>query len=157
MAPNTGQGANCAIEDAAALANAIHSAIEHVDRPSMTEVQSFLRSFNESRLPRVQEIYKSASVVVRLHARENLALRLVGRYYLPYSGDVPANTASKLIADGVQLSFLAPSLYSGPGWEKYSMKKGVAKNTVLWTSLGILGLVVFLFLLFRIRTRFSSF
>ncbi|OJI96505.1 hypothetical protein ASPVEDRAFT_872267 [Aspergillus versicolor CBS 583.65] len=130
MAPNTGQGANCAIEDAAALANAIHSAIEHVDRPSMAEVQSFLRSFNESRLPRVQEIYKSASVVVRLHARENLALRLVGRYYLPYSGDLPANTASKLIADGVQLSFLAPSLYSGPGWEKYSMKRGVAKSTV---------------------------
>lgn len=157
MAPNTGQGANCAIEDAAALANAIHSALEHDNHPSMAEVQSFLRSFNEARLPRVREIYRSASVVVRMHARQNLALRLVGRYYLPYSGDVPANTASKLIADGVQLSFLAPSLHSGPGWEEYSMEKRMAKKPVLCAGLAILGLVVFLFLLFRARTRFSSF
>lgn len=157
MAPNTGQGANCAIEDAAALANAIHGALEHDNHPSMAEVQSFLHKFNEARLPRVREIYKSASVVVRMHARENLALRLVGRYYLPYSGDVPANTASKLIADGVQLSFLAPSLHSGPGWEEYSMKKPMAKKPVLCAALAILGLVVFLFLLFRARTRFSSF
>ncbi len=157
MAPNTGQGANCAIEDAAALANAIHSAIEHDNRPPMAEVQSFLRSFNEVRLPRVREIYNSASVVVRMHARENLALRLVGRYYLPYSGDLPANTASKLIADGVQLSFLAPSLHSGPGWEKYSMERRMAKNPMLRTGLVVLGIVVFLFLLFWTRTRFPLF
>ncbi|KAL2847542.1 hypothetical protein BJY01DRAFT_234224 [Aspergillus pseudoustus] len=97
MAPNTGQGANCAIEDAAALANAINTAIKRDHHPSQATIQSLLQSVNKSRLARVQEIYKSARLVVRLHARESLPLRLVGRYYLPYSGDLPADTASKLI------------------------------------------------------------
>ncbi|KAL4863118.1 hypothetical protein BDV12DRAFT_206763 [Aspergillus spectabilis] len=119
MTPNTGQGANCAIEDAAALANAIQNALKYDDHPSHATIQCFLQSFNRHQLSRVQDIYKSARLVVRLHARESLFLRLVGRYYLPYSGDLPADTASKMIAGGVQLSFLAPSLRSGPGWEAY--------------------------------------
>ncbi|KAL5044355.1 hypothetical protein BDW71DRAFT_199042 [Aspergillus fruticulosus] len=97
MAPNTGQGANCAIEDAAALANAISMAIKHDHHPSQATIHSLLQSVSKTRLARVQEIYKSARLVVRLHARESLPLRLVGRYYLPYSGDLPADTASKLI------------------------------------------------------------
>ncbi|KAJ0414741.1 hypothetical protein BJY00DRAFT_305362 [Aspergillus carlsbadensis] len=103
MAPNTGQGANCAIEDAAALANALSMAIKHDHHPSQAEIDSLLQSVTETRLARVQEIYNSARLVVRLHARESLILRLVGRYYLPYSGDLPADTASKLIANGEQL------------------------------------------------------
>ncbi|KAL2860081.1 hypothetical protein BJX68DRAFT_251884 [Aspergillus pseudodeflectus] len=98
MAPNTGQGANCAIEDAAALANALSLATKHDSHPSQATIHSLLKSVNKTRLARVQEISKSARLVVRLHARESLALRLVGRYYLPYSGDLPADTASKLIA-----------------------------------------------------------
>ncbi|KAL4760327.1 FAD-dependent oxidoreductase [Aspergillus foveolatus] len=97
MAPNTGQGANCAIEDAAALANAISMAIKHDHHPSQAAIHSLLQSVSKTGLPRVQEIYKSARLVVRLHARESFVLRLVGRYYLPYSGDLPADTASKLI------------------------------------------------------------
>ncbi|KAL3490080.1 hypothetical protein BJX62DRAFT_226170 [Aspergillus germanicus] len=93
MAPNTGQGANCAIEDAAALANALSMVIENDSYPSRSTIHTLLQSFNKTRLARVREIYKSARLVVRLHARESLILRLVGRYYLPYSGDLPADTA----------------------------------------------------------------
>ncbi|KAL2867450.1 FAD-dependent monooxygenase spyC [Aspergillus lucknowensis] len=123
MAPNTGQGANCAIEDAAALANAIETVMRDDQRSSEAALQSALHSFAKTRYARVQEVYKSARLVVRLHARESLLLRLVGRYYLPYSGDLPADTASKTIAGGVEVRFLAPSLRSGPGWEKYRPKQ----------------------------------
>jgi hypothetical protein len=123
MAPNTGQGANCAIEDAAALANVLSMAIKHdFHYPSPSTIHALLESFNKTRLARVQKIYKSARLVVRLHARESLILRLVGRYYLPYSGDLPADTASKLIVRGEQLRFLAPSRRSEPRWEEYRRK-----------------------------------
>ncbi|KAL2819029.1 hypothetical protein BDW59DRAFT_165189 [Aspergillus cavernicola] len=144
MAPNTGQGANCAIEDAAALANAIKNVIKHADHPSHATIESLLHSFSKIRLPRVQEIYKSARLVIRLHARESFLLRLVGRYYLPYSGDLPADTASKMIADGIQLSFLAPSLRSGPGWEEYRGKRGLPSYLGLTTGLVLLGVVIYL-------------
>ncbi|KAL4884275.1 hypothetical protein BJY04DRAFT_206077 [Aspergillus karnatakaensis] len=99
MAPNTGQGANCAIEDAAALANAISMAIKHDNnnQPSDATIHLLLQSVNKARLARVKGIYQSARFVVRLHARQSLPLRLIGRYYLPYSGDLPADTASKLL------------------------------------------------------------
>ncbi|KIA75418.1 hypothetical protein HK57_00138 [Aspergillus ustus] len=156
MAPNTGQGANCAIEDAAALANAIGVAIKHNHHPSQATIHSLLQSFNKARLARVQGIYKSARLVVRLHARESLALRLVGRYYLPYSGDLPADTASKLIVGGEQLTFLAPSLRAGPRFEEYRRKRSRSYAGILLTAgvavlvlvLGLVGVLGYLFVFF---------
>ncbi|KAL4931768.1 FAD-dependent monooxygenase spyC [Aspergillus undulatus] len=142
MAPNTGQGANCAVEDAAALASTIYDTIQRDGNPSSAEMKSLLHSFNKIRLARVQEIYKSARLVVRLHARESFLLRLIGRYYLPYSGDLPADTASRVIAGGVQLSFLAPSKRSGPGWEEYRARKGTSHVAL---TAGIVGLTLILF------------
>jgi 2-polyprenyl-6-methoxyphenol hydroxylase-like FAD-dependent oxidoreductase len=155
MAPNTGQGANCAIEDAAALANALSMAINHDSHPSQATIHSLLESVNKTRLARVQEIYKSARLVVRLHARESLALRLVGRYYLPYSGDLPADTASKLIVGGEQLRFLAPSRRAGSRWDEYCRKSSRSYVGLLLTPGGavlvlVLGLVgVWTFRLFN--------
>ncbi|KAL2820628.1 hypothetical protein BJX63DRAFT_444182 [Aspergillus granulosus] len=138
MAPNTGQGANCAIEDAAALANTIEAAMRDGQWSSQAAIHFLLHSFQRTRHARVHEVYKSSRLVVRLHARESLLLRLVGRYYLPYSGDLPADTASKIIAGGVELRFLAPSLRSGPGWENYRRKNRYLELTAV---LGVLSLI----------------
>ncbi|KAL3477319.1 hypothetical protein BJX99DRAFT_269911 [Aspergillus californicus] len=145
MAPNTGQGANCAIEDAAALANLIHTAIKRSDSIRQPDIQSLLPEFNKLRLARVKGIDKTARLVVRLHARANLLLRLVGRYYLPYSGDLPADTASKMIADGEKLAFLPPSLRSGPGWEEYRGGKGMSRYLGVILGLVVLGVAYFCF------------
>nr|BDO47155.1 FAD-dependent monooxygenase BrvE [Penicillium bialowiezense] len=128
MAPNTGQGANCAIEDAAVLANLLHDALktEQVgSRLSDQKMRAILQTLNATRLYRVREIYKGARFVVRLHARHSLFLRLLGRYYVPRSGDLPANTASKVIAGSADLKFLPPSQRLGPGWEKFQAKRPV--------------------------------
>ncbi|CAG7973293.1 unnamed protein product [Penicillium olsonii] len=128
MAPNTGQGANCAIEDAAVLANLLHDALktEPVDsRLSDQKMRAILQTLNATRLNRVREIYKGARFVVRLHARHSLFLRLLGRYYVPHSGDLPADTASKVIAGSGDLKFLPPSQRVGPGWEEFQAKRPV--------------------------------
>ncbi|KAL3454184.1 hypothetical protein BJX65DRAFT_317901 [Aspergillus insuetus] len=152
MAPNTGQGANCAIEDAAALANALSMAIKDDSHPSPSTIHSLLESFNKTRLARVREIYKSARLVVRLHARESLALRVVGRYYLPYSGDLPADTASKLIVGGEQLTFLAPSRRSGPRWEEYRRQSSRSSIGIMLSPGGaVLALVLGLAGFWRFR------
>lgn len=127
MAPNTGQGANCAIEDAGALANFLHQAIVSDGTLCNHEMDSLLKAFTQTRIQRIRQIYKSARLVVRLHARHNLFLRLIGRYYLPYSGDLPADTASRMIAGAVSLNFLPLPQRSGPGWELFSRERGSVK------------------------------
>jgi 2-polyprenyl-6-methoxyphenol hydroxylase-like FAD-dependent oxidoreductase len=122
MAPNTGQGANSAIEDAAALVNRLHRALRA--KPdgstlSSSEIDGLLEQFNRTRFRRVRDIYQGARMVVRLHARQNLFLKLLGRYYLPYRGEVAADAASKVIAPAEQLDFLPLATRSGTGWHQF--------------------------------------
>ncbi|KAL4918466.1 hypothetical protein BDW62DRAFT_200844 [Aspergillus aurantiobrunneus] len=143
MAPNTGQGANCAIEDAAALTNLLIQALKsrpHGCKLSNQEVHGLLHTFNNDRLHRVRNIYKGASFVVRLQARYSLPLRLLGRYYLPHSGDLPADTASKVIAGAGDLEFLPPSQRLGPGWHRFRPKKHVLHSY----TVGAMGLLLLL-------------
>jgi hypothetical protein len=101
-------------------------------------VSDILQTFNQARLKRTRDIYKGARRVVRLHARHSLLLKLVGRYYLPYSGDLPADTASKVIAGSDQLAFLPPSQRLGPGWHRFRRRRQIS---VLWLS-GVVGVLL---------------
>jgi 2-polyprenyl-6-methoxyphenol hydroxylase-like FAD-dependent oxidoreductase len=143
MAPNTGQGANCAIEDASALTNLLNRAVRSVPdgrKLSTHQVHALLERFNNDRLHRVRNIYSGARFVVRLHARHSLFLRLLGRYYVPYSGDLPADTASKVIAGAGYLEFLPPSQRWGSGWDRFGSKQHIR---VLYIG-GITGLLLLL-------------
>lgn len=122
MAPNTGQGANSAIEDAAALVNRLHRALRAApDGSSLSsgEVDDLLEEFNRSRYRRVREIYQGSRMVVRLQARQNLFLKFLGRYYLPFRGEVAADAASKIIAPAEHLDFLPVATRSGAGWHQF--------------------------------------
>lgn len=148
MAPNTGQGANCAIEDAALLANYLRGLInktKHNGKPSNEELNVILKRFSHDRIQRLQSIYRLSKVVVRLHARQNLFLRLMGRYYMPYSGDLPADMASKSIAGGVHLDFLPLPERPGPGWKDFASKKESRRSLILISALAvILGIVLWI-------------
>lgn len=117
MTPDTGQGANCAIEDAAALANIIGMTI--AARNPTWKMQLLLKQFNQTRLLRVKEIYQVARLVARLHTRETFALRVLGRYCLPFTGNLAVNKVSRIIAGAVQLSFLPPSQRAATSWQKF--------------------------------------
>ncbi|GAQ12100.1 hypothetical protein ALT_9421 [Aspergillus lentulus] len=122
MAPNTGQGANSAVEDAAALVNRLHRALRAApDGSSLSsgEIDDLLEEFNRSRYRRVREIYQGSRMVVRLQARQNLFLKFLGRYYLPFRGEVAADAASKIIAPAEHLDFLPVATRSGAGWHQF--------------------------------------
>ncbi|CAI7598820.1 unnamed protein product [Penicillium palitans] len=124
MTPNIGQGANMAIEDAAALANLLQSSRKGMSTwlPTNGQVQILLHQYRSIRHGRVNSVYKSSRFLVRLHARDGLLKTLFGRYYVPYAGDLPAYIGSKSIADGVLCEFLPLPRRSGGGWERYRTK-----------------------------------
>ncbi|CAG8894999.1 unnamed protein product [Penicillium egyptiacum] len=124
MTPNIGQGANMAIEDAASLANLLQSLRKGLGTwpPTDGQVKTLLQQYRSIRHGRVNSVYKSSRVLVRLHARDGLIKTLIGRYYVPYAGDLPAYIGSKSIADGVMCDFLPPPKRSGDGWERYRTK-----------------------------------
>jgi hypothetical protein len=68
-------------------------------------------------------------MVVRLQTRQNLFLRLLGRYYLPYAGNVPADAASKVIAGAEHLDFLPLATRSGAGW--YRFRPGLSGTALI--------------------------
>ena len=136
MTPNIGQGANSAIEDAACLSNLLNNLKEKGKaRPTDSEMFDLLRQFRSLRFDRVNGIYKDSRFVVRFQARDGLFNTLFGRYYVPRAGDLPADLASKAIADGMALDYIPLPDRSGPGWEKYSTK---AKGSRLWLLFPIL-------------------
>jgi FAD dependent monooxygenase len=121
MTPNIGQGANMAIEDAAALTNLLRRLLKGPGSslPSNAQIEMLLHQYRELRYQRVQSIYRSSRFLVRFQARDGLLNVLLSRYYAPYAKDLPADIASKTIADGVMCDFLPPPKRSGDGWESY--------------------------------------
>ncbi|KAF7169438.1 hypothetical protein CNMCM6106_004343 [Aspergillus hiratsukae] len=103
MTPNLGQGANMAIEDAAALATFLNNLLKcpgNLDLPSTSEIESVLQQYRRARYRRVCSVYNMSRFLVRMQARDGLLHTLFGRYYAPYAGDLPADVASETIAGG---------------------------------------------------------
>ncbi|KAJ5363924.1 uncharacterized protein N7496_009637 [Penicillium cataractarum] len=120
MTPNIGQGANMAIEDAAALSNLLgHLKISSSSPPTDSQIEKLLDQYRTIRYQRVKSIYRSSRFLVRFQARDGLFNTLLSRYYAPYAGDLPADMASKTIADGVMCDFLPHPKRSGDGWKRY--------------------------------------
>jgi FAD dependent monooxygenase len=65
----------------------------------------------------------AARSAMRLHSRQGLKNRILGRYLLPYAGDKPADWASRGIAGGITLEFVEPPERSGPGWIQFSQPR----------------------------------
>ncbi|CAK48314.1 hypothetical protein CBS115989_8867 [Aspergillus niger] len=124
MTPNFGQGANCAIEDAAALSSLLHDLINArgVCKPSNSQVQHLLQQYQETRYSRMVGMCRTAASVSRIQARDGILNTVFGRYWAPYAGNLPADLASKVMADAEVVSFLPLPGRSGPGWEMYRRK-----------------------------------
>ncbi|PNP73499.1 hypothetical protein FNYG_13149 [Fusarium nygamai] len=81
MTINLGQGANCAIEDVAVLTNLLRELLlEKKDiKPTSREIDALLRRFNHMHFPRVSHIYDMSWLVARVHARDGLFRKIIGR------------------------------------------------------------------------------
>ncbi|KAJ5309707.1 uncharacterized protein N7443_002168 [Penicillium atrosanguineum] len=144
MTPNTGEGANCAIEDVAALANMLNArgvTNGRLCKLSTEELSTLFEDYSKTRFDRISSIYNISRLVVRLHIRDTLLLRLLGRYYMPHSGDLPMNVASKMIAGAVALDFLPLPSRSGPGWKIYKTRKSIPRWVTVVAATSIMLMV----------------
>ncbi|KAB8261873.1 hypothetical protein BDV32DRAFT_157866 [Aspergillus pseudonomiae] len=142
MTPNIGQGANTAIEDAAVLTNLLYDRLSRngykkLSRPALEQL---LREFQSERFSRVNKIYKDSRFLVRLHARDGIVKSLFARYIVPHMRALPADLASKSIADSPTISFLPVPSRSGPGWQQWSRKE--RRSAPLWILM-LLVIVIF--------------
>lgn len=119
MTPNLGQGANCAIEDAAALANKLHDALraKHPgDKLYDDEIEDVLSEFSNIQVKRISRIYNVSWIAARLQSRANLVYRVLLRYFAPYAGDKPAKRVLRILEGATVLDFIPLPTRSGPGW-----------------------------------------
>jgi FAD dependent monooxygenase len=80
--------------------------IHHIEKPSNSEIDARLSSFNKSRIERTMSMAKTAGFVTRLQARDGLVNRLIGRYFAPYAGDLPADMTSNAIIGATKLDYI---------------------------------------------------
>lgn len=143
MTINAGQGANMAIEDAAFLGSLLQKLVQASPRgPSPLEITRTLEKYKQGRYDRVKSVYNVSWHVVRVHGRANFLHSLVGRYYIPYMKDLLADMTSKVMADANLIEFLPVPKRSGPGWERYSTKRG-GMGQAPWIALIVLVMVFF--------------
>ncbi|KAL5358191.1 hypothetical protein BJX96DRAFT_163591 [Aspergillus floccosus] len=124
FAPHIGQGANCAIEDAACLSNLLNEcfAKRGSSKPASLEIRQMFQRLARERIARLADIDKAARLAMRLQARDGILRRLLGRLFLPYAGDKIADWASVDIANSVTLTMFPLSKRTGPGWKDFKPK-----------------------------------
>lgn len=109
--PTLGQGANIAIEEAAALTNELHKIVGRgPKRPEMLqELEEMLKVFNDVRKQRAKELVSAGGMITRLQARDGKLFRLITRWILPimpYVVDVPSLVSGGIIGGGCIIEFL---------------------------------------------------
>lgn len=147
MTPTLGQGANCAIEDAASLANSIYDGLKtktHADRLSDDEIEYVLCRFSRVQFYRMTKIYKVSRVVARLLTCDNIFWWLILRYFIPYAGNVPAERALKIFEDAMTIKFVPLPLRSGPRW---TLPRKNKLNIFGWIGAAFACMLVFAFML----------
>ncbi|PWY91935.1 monooxygenase [Aspergillus sclerotioniger CBS 115572] len=136
MTPNFGQGANCAFEDAATLSSLLHNLVNvrGVCKPSNAQIEHLLQHYRQTRYTRMVGMCRAAASVSRVQARDGFFNIVFGRYWAPYVGNLPADMASKVIADAEIVTFLPLPARSGRGWE-VNARKGKNAVQVGWSVL----------------------
>lgn len=137
MTINLGQGANCAIEDVAVLSNLLHDCLQkHPEtKPSHQEIDALLRQFNSLHLPRASQIQAMSWLTTRVHALDGFLPKVIGRYVMPYIGELFERRPFQMIADAAMLEFLPLSRTSFSGWDKYRNRGNSVPQWLVTTSL----------------------
>ncbi|KAL4878068.1 hypothetical protein BJY04DRAFT_229969 [Aspergillus karnatakaensis] len=118
MTPNLGQGANLAIEDAAELANFLHSLTtqESKSKPTSQEIEQLLQQFQRRHLPRASFVCRMSAIMCRLHVRDGFFNSFLGRYVTPIFPNLPAEFISAVVDKAVVLNYLPIPDRDATGW-----------------------------------------
>ncbi|KAL4960975.1 FAD-dependent oxidoreductase [Aspergillus stella-maris] len=115
MTPNTGQGANTAIECAAVLTNSLRSLLNanHPDKPLEQTLSCMLEDFNQKQFKRLHAVHADARFVARLEALDGWPLRIFARHFMTYCGDIVTENLARAVKGGSVLDFIPLTVRSG--------------------------------------------
>ncbi|KAI9369039.1 hypothetical protein BJX61DRAFT_549898 [Aspergillus egyptiacus] len=118
MSPNMGQGANTAIEAAAALTNGLRKLImEHSpDKPPERALTAVLEDFNQKQFKRLETVHGDAQFVTRLEALDGKILRFFARHVMGHCGDLLVGNLARIVEKGSVLDFVPLTVRSGKDW-----------------------------------------
>lgn len=106
MAPNIGQGANLALEDAARLTSLLAQKMQVGDLSHRT-ISAMLQEFAEAQRGRTVEMCSSAEFLVRMHACQGWGRWLMGRCIIPLLRDAPAGLSGMSINGAARIEYLS--------------------------------------------------
>ncbi|KAL4966134.1 FAD-dependent oxidoreductase [Aspergillus stella-maris] len=145
MTPNMAQGANTAVESAAVLANAIYR-ISRTENPSVTDIQAELDSTLKEQKKRLRFIHAVSYATTRVHTRQGLVKKFLGRYAYPYTPNSAFHTFSRLIAGAPFLEFVPLPSRSEVPWVQSSERSWLLGR---WRVLFVVAISIAIYYMFN--------
>ena len=141
VTPESGQGANQAMESAAALANHIermlHNCTEKV--PDLAAIRKCLASFEAKRRARSKPVVQETNLHVRLFTYTNTLLEFLAKYVQPIFFDIAANKSNDRHIGAERVDFLPVPSRSVSGIMMFNPTQGIGLFES-WTNRAFLGL-----------------
>lgn len=129
MTPNLGQGANCAIESAADLANSLARVTNgNNGNPSFEDITKALSMYHERRHGRANLIVKAANKFTRVEALATTGDWLASMFIIPRLGDILADRGAKVQIGATKLDCLPMPKRALEGTMPWSVNSGVGKE-----------------------------
>jgi len=95
-----------AIEDAAALANALWKGDLQRAMEATPALEDMLHHFSSARLASSKKICTQSELLTRLQSNDGIVKHLVARYLLPAVNDIPAGSSAALLGGSQCLQYL---------------------------------------------------
>jgi hypothetical protein len=127
VTPESGQGANQAIESAAALANHINAMLQFCREktPNLPAIRTCLELFETRRKARTKIIVSQTNLHVRLFTQANVVLKLLSIYLAPLLGDAAAVKQSARLIGAERVNYLPVPARSLKGTMPFNQTMGV--------------------------------
>lgn len=95
-----------AIEDAAALANALWKGDLQSAMVGTPALESILRDFSSARLSNSKGVCKQSEFLTRLQSHDTVVKHLMARYLLPALNDIPTGSSNALLGGSLWLEYM---------------------------------------------------
>ncbi|KAB8298608.1 hypothetical protein EYC80_000787 [Monilinia laxa] len=129
MTPNLGQGANCAIESAAEMANSLAKTLRsNGGKPTVQDVKNALSLYHERRNVRANLIVKAANKFTRVEALATTGDWVASMFIIPRLGDILADRGAKVQVGATRLNCLPMPKRALEGTMPWSMNSGIGKE-----------------------------
>lgn len=129
MTPNLGQGANCAIESAAEMANSLAKALrDDGSKPAIEDINSALSLYHQKRNVRANLIVKAANKFTRVEALATTGDWVASMFIIPRLGDILADRGAKVQVGATKVDCLPMPKRALEGTMPWSTNSGIGKE-----------------------------